>query len=222
MKAGQRLTRESPDSHEALDYAELLARAHEDGLKSIHTELLVHPSPDNGRLCICKAIVETAKGRFEGLGDADPESIEGFLIPHLIRVAETRAKARALRDAVNCGIPSREEMDGADSRPRASRPGPGARGTTATTTTPSTRKRSTPPRAAEDSNGHDGPMSEAQRRYLFRLLAATGRQGQAAEEFLKHRFGVPALNRATRSHASALIDELLADSPGANGHGARA
>src|ERR1051326_6114263 len=83
---------------ETVAYAELLKLAHEEGLKPIPTELLLQPSEENGRHCIVKATVESDRGHYEGLGDADPGNVESFLLPHLIRVAETRAKARALRD----------------------------------------------------------------------------------------------------------------------------
>src|SRR5688572_23535579 len=111
---------------DSVAYAELLSMAHEAGLKGIQTQLLVIPNDENGRLAIVKATVELEVGRFEGIGDADPGNVEGFLAPHLIRVAETRAKARALRDAVNCGVVSFEEMDGGGSIPGASDPGSGA------------------------------------------------------------------------------------------------
>jgi hypothetical protein len=80
-----------------------------------------------------------------------------------------------------------------------------------------------PPRAANRANGADGPMSEAQRRYLFRLLAGQGYQGAAAEDYLRERFGVQQIARASRSAASALIDELLQTfAPEGGGDGAAA
>src|SRR5437867_10573314 len=111
---------------DAVAYAELLGIAHDEGLKSIQTQILDQPSEENGHRCIMKAVVEVEKGRFEGIGDADPGNVEGFLAPHLIRVAETRAKARALRDAVNCGVVSFEEMEGGRPTPGSSDPGSGA------------------------------------------------------------------------------------------------
>lgn len=57
-------------------------------------------------------VVEIAKGRFDGIGDANPENVNSFIVPHLIRMAETRAKARALRDAVNIGVVWFEELAG--------------------------------------------------------------------------------------------------------------
>ena len=123
MKADQPTAH--PDTRESIAYAELLKLAHDEGLKSISTSLVVQPCEENGRLAIVKAEIETEHVRFEGLGDVDPGSVDDFLVPHLIRVAETRTKARALRGAVNVGVVSFEELDGV-SLDRSSRPGPGA------------------------------------------------------------------------------------------------
>src|ERR1044072_2900932 len=109
---------------ETVAYAELLKLAHEEGLKSITTELLLQPSEENGRHRIVKANGDTERGSSEGLGDADPANVESFLLPHLIRVAETRAQARALRDAVNVGVVSLEELEGAGAN-RTPSPAPG-------------------------------------------------------------------------------------------------
>jgi hypothetical protein len=201
------------DPKDTVAYATLLDMAHEEGLKSIETQLLLMPNEENGRLAIIQATVETAKGRFQGIGDADPGSVEAFLVPHLIRVAETRAKARALRDAVNCGIVSFEELDGVRSD-RGSSPGSGAQRTPVRP-----RRSSTPPRAARNANGSDGPMSEAQRRYLFRLLAGQGYRGDSAEEYIKDRLKISRLSEASRRDASALIDELVQTSAPQGGGG---
>jgi hypothetical protein len=207
------------DPKEFTVYAELLAKAHDEGLKSIQTQILAQPNDENGRRCIVKATVETEKGKFEGLGDADPSNVEPFLVPHLIRVAETRAKARALRDAVNCGIVSFEELDGV--RPsRDDSPGPGA---TSPRSPRHVRNGSAavprPAGSARSDDGQDGPMSEAQRRYLFRILAGHGYQGQAAEDYLHAEFEVRALSQVTRRQASEMIDALLSAAPGTGGGG---
>jgi hypothetical protein len=62
-------------------------------------------------------------------------------------------------------------------------------------------------------------MTEAQRRYLFRLLAGQGYQGAAAEEYLRDRLNMDQISRASRSAASALIDELVKSSAPGNGGG---
>ena len=94
----------------AVLYAGLLHMAHEEGLKSIDVILIQCPSDANGRTAICRAEVETTKGRFADVGDADPTNVGTFLIPHVIRMAATRAKARALRDALDIGYVAVEEL----------------------------------------------------------------------------------------------------------------
>jgi hypothetical protein len=220
MKADQPTTH--PDGRETIAYAELLKLAHGEGLKSIATSLVLQPSEENGRLAIVKAAVETERGHYEGLGDADPGNVDDFLVPHLIRVAETRAKARALRDAVNVGVVSFEELDGVAPN-RTSNPGPGA--STSRTipiakfTVPVTRPRgsasSRPPRSDDGTE----PMTEAQRRYLFRIMSGQGYQREAAENRLKELFEVSALSEITKKAATQMIDELLQTSAPGNGGG---
>jgi hypothetical protein len=95
-------------------YAGLLDLAHERGLKAITTTLVQIPNELNGNVAICHATVETEQGTFTGLGDASPGNVNRMMSPHLIRMAETRAKARALRDAVNVGVTALEELADVD------------------------------------------------------------------------------------------------------------
>lgn len=187
---------------EVVTYPGLLSKAHDEGLQRIATRLVQVPADDNGRTAIAKALVETTKGKFEGIGDANPENVNAYIIPHLIRMAETRAKARALRDAVNVGIVSFEELDGDGLGPNGSDHGPGVPAPHATNGRPP----ATPP---PTGNG-DVPMTDAQRRYLFRILAGQGKQGDEAHDFLRDYFGVPALGQVSKEEASRAIDELLA------------
>lgn len=212
---------DDPAGKDGLAYADLLARAHGDGLKSVATRILLQPCEANGRLCIVKAAVETEHGHFEGIGDADPTSVEERFIPHLIRVAETRAKARALRDAVNAGISSFEELDGVRQSVSGGSPGSGAPAATSRREPPRRNgsSRSAAPRGNGSGNGQDGQMTEAQRRYLFRLLAGRGYQGKAAEDYLYAELDVRALTQVTRKQASELIDELLSSAPQGGGGG---
>jgi hypothetical protein len=93
-------------------YAGLLEEAHSRGLRSIETELLQVPAKENGEVAIVKAVIRTEEGKFAGIGDASPQNVNRAIAPHLIRMAETRAKARALRDAINVGVTAFEELGG--------------------------------------------------------------------------------------------------------------
>ena len=99
----------------------LLDEAHGQGLRGIDTELLQVPDSENGNVAIVKAVCEMEDGRkFSGIGDASPDNVGRNIAPHVIRMAETRAKARALRDAVNVGATALEELSEGDDAPPAS------------------------------------------------------------------------------------------------------
>jgi hypothetical protein len=101
-------------------YAGLLDLLHQasGGFFVIETELLQLPSPENAQTAICRAVVrvldtqdaDLVRRVTTGLGDANPGNVNRGMDAHIIRLAETRAKARALRDAVNVGMAALEEL----------------------------------------------------------------------------------------------------------------
>lgn len=95
-------------------YAGLLDLAHSQGLRRIQTQLIQVPGDENGHTAIVRAEVETDRGTFSGIGDANPSNVGRAMLNCTIRLAETRAKARALRDAVNVGVTAFEELGDAD------------------------------------------------------------------------------------------------------------
>jgi len=121
-------------------YQGLLDAAHRAGMVSMSTEILQYPHADNDHTCIVRASVRLWVGRagqdeglghpreYTGIGDANPKNVGANIAPHFIRMAETRAKARALRDALNVGMVTVEELGGDDDGHAASQPKPQAHG----------------------------------------------------------------------------------------------
>ncbi len=95
-------------------YAGVLDLAHQMGLKSIDTMLLQIGDDENGQTWLVRAVVTMPSGTFSGLGDANPTNVAAAMLRVLPRLAETRAKARALRDATNVGMAAVEELGGDD------------------------------------------------------------------------------------------------------------
>ena len=91
-------------------YGGLLELARQRGLKRISTRVIQIPSMDNGMYGVVEAEIETEDGIFTEIGDASPESVNRAIQPHLLRMAATRAKARAMRDAVGIDMVALEEL----------------------------------------------------------------------------------------------------------------
>lgn len=103
-------------------YAGLLHEAHKNGLVSIQTELVRWDE----RGALFKAVVTMTNEKdgartFEGHGDANEANVGRNIAAHYVRMAETRAKARALRDALDIGAAAVEELGDADDEPEPRR-----------------------------------------------------------------------------------------------------
>jgi len=92
-------------------YAGLLDLAHQKGILKIDVEPLQLPSAENGHMAICKAHVISKSGEvFSDVGDANPQNCHPRVAKHLLRMASTRAIARALRSMTNVGMTALEEI----------------------------------------------------------------------------------------------------------------
>ena len=60
----------------------------------------------------------------------------------------------------------------------------------------------------------DSSMTAAQKRYLFRILAEKGIEGDEAHEHLKDLFQVDSLKDVSKLEASKMIERLLEESKG--------
>jgi hypothetical protein len=92
-------------------YAGLLDYAHQIGISSIEVEPLQLPTKDNGNFAICKATVVSKLGEsYTDIGDSNPSNCNAKVAKHLLRLASTRAIARALRSFTNVGLTALEEL----------------------------------------------------------------------------------------------------------------
>jgi hypothetical protein len=88
-------------------YAGLLAMAHERGLVSLSAKF-ISVTPE---LALAEATAVFQDGRtFSEAADATPQNVTAQVRPHFARMALVRSKARALRDALNIGIATLEEL----------------------------------------------------------------------------------------------------------------
>jgi hypothetical protein len=192
----------------------LLDEAHSLGLKGIDTDLIQIPDESNGHVAIVKATAEMDdERRFSGIGDASPDNVGRNIAPHLIRMAETRAKARALRDAVNVGATALEELSDGDDAPPASpprgRPTPirGGRASSGGSDQGAPVEEDAPPNGqAQKSASKRGGKARKSQVDLLKTLAVEWR-GENGVERLETRLGKP-LTELTRTEADEWIDRL--------------
>jgi hypothetical protein len=101
----------SIDGHDFVKYQGLLDLGHQKGISQIEVDMVQLPTPDNGNFAICKATVVSKNGEsFTDLGDATPQNCSSKVSKHLLRLASTRAIARALRSFTNIGMTCLEEL----------------------------------------------------------------------------------------------------------------
>ncbi|MCS6777689.1 MAG: hypothetical protein RMJ43_03745 [Chloroherpetonaceae bacterium] len=188
-------------------YAGLLAEAHAQGLQAIRTELLQVPSGENQQVAICRAEVVMARDGqervFTGIGDAAPNNVAPAMQTCLIRMAETRAKARALRDAVNVGVAALEELGEADALDGAPERGYALidrRSRASRTATAEPRTPVSPPAPSPSDR-----ITEQQQAAIRNLCK---RHHRTVEAVLEERYRTKDLTALTQAQASELIRAL--------------
>jgi hypothetical protein len=103
------------EGREFVKYPGLLDLGHQKGISQIEVVPIQLPTQDNGNFAICKATVISKTGdSFTDLGDAHIGNVSSKVSKHILRMASTRAIARALRSFTNIGMTCLEELDLAD------------------------------------------------------------------------------------------------------------
>jgi len=94
------------------------------GYFDVDTKIEQLPTSENGQTCVVSATVTVfhpEEGRVlrraSDIGDASPASVGRGILPHLIRMASTRAVSRALRTLLNVGAVAFEELGPAGAEP---------------------------------------------------------------------------------------------------------
>ena len=99
------------EGKEFATYPGLLDLGHQKGLLKILVDPIQIPTKENGNFAICKAEVVSKTGEiFTDIGDANPSNCGARVAKHLLRMASTRAIARALRSFTNIGLTCLEEL----------------------------------------------------------------------------------------------------------------
>jgi hypothetical protein len=180
-------------------YAGLLDAAHRAGLRRITTSVVQAGSAANGETWVVAAEVETDKGTFGGIGDASPANVPPDLQAALPRLAETRAKARALRDALNAGALVALEELGSPAAGEPLPPSPPPRPVPGDTPAPAS-----PPPAPSEEGATPAQLTAIER--LSRERALSGAELDQAYQSAGARVGQPLSKR----QASLVIRALQA------------
>jgi hypothetical protein len=99
------------EGNEFVKYPGLLDLGHQKGISQIEVDIIQIPNSENKNSAICKATVVSKVGEtFTDVGDANPQNCNSKVSKHLLRMASTRAIARALRSFTNVGLTALEEL----------------------------------------------------------------------------------------------------------------
>jgi hypothetical protein len=146
-------------------YPGLLDLGHQRGILKIEVEPVQLPTKENEHFAVCKATVISKGGEtFVDVGDANPANTNSRVAKHLLRMASTRAIARALRSMTNIGMTCLEEL--ADYSDAIGNTAPKAQAKVKKMPQKSTpqkeEKKETPPKAQSGGNGNGKPKKKEQ------------------------------------------------------------
>ena len=220
------------EGNQFVKYAGLLDYAHQIGIGSIEVEPLQLPTKDNGNFAICRASVVSKVGEsFTDIGDANPGNCSSKVVKHLLRLASTRAIARALRSFTNVGLTALEELEDLNdvigNREYKTKPKAQKKATPKAKASPPAKKGNSGKSDNSDNlkskgNGAGEPeakapeksteaihpkMSEAQKRAIYNLSRRRGISVEEHEQRAFETYGIELENMSSKD-ASSFIREL--------------
>jgi hypothetical protein len=204
------------DGRDFVLYAGLLDLAHQKGLTKMAVEIVQNPTAENGYMAIAKAQAESKLGElFVDVGDANPSNCTSKVAKHLLRMASTRAKARALRDFTNIGMTCLEELgdltDLTEEEPKRDRSPletPAAKKAKAgKKETPKPSAPAPVPPTAVKGSASPAKMSPAQERAIMNLGKRRGLSQEELEKLALEAFGIE-FTALTVADASQMIRHL--------------
>lgn len=174
---------------EFVTYEGLLDLAHQKGLKGIATKLIQIPTSENSNTCIVQAVAMSDEGEFCGIGDANPSNVNSFISKHLIRMAETRAKARALRDLTNVGMTAFEELGGDEEESDKPKDNP--------------KKNDAKQDIVDNSLATDKQLN-----FIYKLAKDKNYDGENMKNYIKSMYNKDSSKALTKQEASEIIEML--------------
>jgi hypothetical protein len=209
-------------------YPGLLDLGHQKGISKLLVDIVQLPTKENSNFAICKAEVVSQTGQiFTDIGDASPTNCNSKVAKHLLRMASTRAIARALRSFTNIGMTALEELadlkdvtgnkapktrSGQTRKPAAKPKTKDAKGETKA---PAQKKEKEPPAKTQQQEKQEPvktqtenpAMSEAQRRAVFNLSRRRGVSVEDLEAMVAEHYD-STLEDLSSKDASAFIRTL--------------
>ena len=222
------------EGKEFVKYPGLLDLGHQKGISSIEVEIVQMPTGDNANFAVCRATVMSKLGEtYSDIGDANPSNCSSKVSKHLLRMASTRAIARALRSYTNVGMTALEELadineavneGGNHDHPKAqSKPARKAAAKAPKKSAPENDQPKADPeqvpaadenQAQQESSSNAATkgtavagMSEAQRRAIFNLSRRRGISVDEVECMVEESYGV-SLDNLSSKDASSFIRNL--------------
>jgi len=218
------------EGKEFVKYPGLLDLAHQHGLSSIEVDIVQMPTKENENFAVCRATVMSKIGEtFIDVGDASPSNTSSKVSRHLLRMASTRAIARALRSYTNVGMTALEELAdfndaiGSGKPKKASSKKSAGKAPSKTQPKKTAAKKKAPGKvaqepkhsgkeepktdAASDDNSKQPAMSLAQKKALYNLSRRRGISVEELEKMALDAYGTELENLCSKD-ASGFIRNL--------------